>query len=373
MTERIAILLPSLSGGGIEKVMLNLACGLVQRRYPVDLVVVRAEGALLSRVPETIELVDLKADKALFALPPLVSYLRRRQPATVISALECVNLVSLWARRLSGVTCRCLLTTHTTVSRDFRKLSVFKRWLAIRLMRRCYPRADLVLGVSAGVARDLAALLGEPEEFVTVAHNPVVTPELFVAAREPVPHPWLAAERQTPVLIGVGRLSAEKDFATLIRAFALAGKTVECRLVILGTGPQQGELEALIASLGLSGKAFLAGFQDNPYAWLARADLFVLSSRYEGLPTVLVEALALGVPVLSTRCEHGPEELLRGRLAHRLVPVGDIQALANGMLMALTAGREPVDPESWLPYEFNRAVDNYAKMLERGLHVDHPH
>lgn len=373
MNGRIAILLPSLTGGGIEKVMLNLSLGLVQRHYPVDLVLVRATGALLSRVPATINLVDLHAAKAVMALPSLVNYLRRRRPSTVISALECVNLVSLWARQLSGVACRCLLTTHTTVSRDFQKLPPLKRQLGIRLLRHYYPRADMVVAVSQGVARDLAGLLGQPEDFVSVASNPVVSPELYAAAGAEVSHPWLKNERQIPVVIGVGRLCAEKDFATLIKAFAQVSRMVECRLVILGEGPLRGELEELIASLGLTGKALLAGFQDNPYAWLARSDLFVLSSRYEGLPTVLVEALALGVPVVATRCPHGPEELLGGQLASRLVPVGDCDALARNMIMALAAGKEEVSPDAWLAYEFDRAVDHYAALLDRGLHDAAPH
>jgi glycosyltransferase involved in cell wall biosynthesis len=184
------------------------------------------------------------------------------------------------------------------------------------------------------VAADTRCLTGLPADRVVVIRNPVVTPAVDVLSREPVLHPWF---RQTaiPVIMGAGRLTAQKDFPLLIRAVARVRKQRPCRLVILGQGELRGELEALAESLGIGSEVWLAGHVANPLAFMAKASVFVLSSIWEGSPNVLTEALAVGTPAVATDCPSGPREILGGGEFGPLVPVGDLPALADAILATL--------------------------------------
>jgi glycosyltransferase involved in cell wall biosynthesis len=194
--------------------------------------------------------------------------------------------------------------------------------------------ADAVVSVSNGVADDLAQCAGVPREDITVIHNGVVTTNVDrLASAEPA-HPWFAGE--TPVIVAMGRLVPQKDFKTLLAALASVQDSCCARLLVLGEGPMRAELESLATSLGLADRVAFPGFVDNPWPYLSRADLFVLSSRFEGLPNVIVEALACGTPVVSTNCPHGPFEILDGGRYGVLVPVGDPTALGEAILSALS-------------------------------------
>jgi glycosyltransferase involved in cell wall biosynthesis len=199
-----------------------------------------------------------------------------------------------------------------------------------------YPWADAVIAVSDGVADHIARLTGMPRERITTIYNPVVTTELLEKARKPVDHPWLAPG-QPPVVLGVGKLKIQKSFRTLIRAFARVRAARPARLVILGEGARRRALEALVDELGLREDVALPGYVANPWAWMARAAVFALSSRWEGLPGALIEAMACGCPVVSTDCPSGPAEILQGGAYGPLVPVGDAGALADAILALLEA------------------------------------
>ena len=204
------------------------------------------------------------------------------------------------------------------------------------LMKIFYPRADGVVAVSKGVADDLAVVIGLPRERITVIYNPVVTPELLQKAQEPIDHPWFHPG-EPPVILGVGRLTKQKDFPTLIQAFALVRKERPARLIILGEGEDRYELEELIRKLGIASDVDMPGFVDNPYKYMAYSTVFVLSSAWEGLPTVLIEAMACGCPVVSTNCHSGPAEILENGKYGKLVAVGDAAGLAEAMVGTLDA------------------------------------
>lgn len=197
-----------------------------------------------------------------------------------------------------------------------------------------YPWADGFVAVSQGVADDLRRFAQLPEVKVHTIYNPVVTDELLASAARTPEHPWLAPG-EPPVILGVGRLVGQKDFATLVRAFALVRRTRSAKLIILGEGDKRPELEALVTELGLSDEVSLPGFVDNPFAYMARADTFVLSSRHEGLPGVLIQAMACGCKVVSTDCPSGPREILNNGSLGALVPVGDAGALAEAIVATL--------------------------------------
>jgi glycosyltransferase involved in cell wall biosynthesis len=230
-------------------------------------------------------------------------------------------------------------------------------------MRLLYPMADAVVAVSQGVARDLAAITGLPSHRIQVVPNPVVTPHLFRLAQEPIAHPWLH-DPERPVIMGMGRLTRQKDFPTLLRAFAKVRAEKRCRLIILGEGGERFGLEALAGSLGIGDDVHLPGFVLNPYPYLAGAALFVLSSVWEGFGVVLAEAMALGVPVVATDCPSGPREILRDGQIAPLVPMGDPEALAGAMLDTLA--RPPAKAtlqEAVAEYTVERSARRYVEVL----------
>lgn len=314
--------------------MVNLARGFVERGLAVDLVLAKAEGPYLSQVPKEVRVVDLQASRVLTSLPGLVRYLRRERPKALLSALDHANIVALWARKLTAVQCRLVVSVHNTLSLATDNASTVQGRLMPRLIRRFYPWADAIVAVSQGVAEDLAKTTGLPRERIRVIYNPVVTPELLEKVRQPLDHPWFMPG-QPPVILSVGRLTVQKDYPTLIRAFARVREERPARLIILGEGEERPNLESLVRELGLQGDVSLPGFVENPYAYMARAVVFALSSAWEGFGNVLVEAMAVGTPVVSTDCPSGPAEILEGGKWGRLVPVGNPEMLADAIITTL--------------------------------------
>lgn len=334
--QTIALYLPSLSGGGAERVMLNLSRGFAEKGYVVDLVLARAEGPYLEDVSEGVQVVDLKAGRVLHSLPGLVRYLRKKRPATLLSALDHANIIALWAGRLSRVPTRIVISVHSALSMYSQNAASMRDRLMPLWAKLFYPWADLIIAVSQGVADDLLSSVRLSCKKVRVLYNPVVMPELKDKAGEPVFHPWFF-QSEIPVILGIGRLNKVKDFPTLIKAFKFVRKSRHARLLILGEGEEQPFLERLVQQLGLHHDVQLYGFVDNPYQYLAHAAVFVSSSMHEGFGNVLAEAMACGCPVVSTDCPVGPAEILGNGEHGFLVPVGDVKALAGAIITTLDA------------------------------------
>jgi glycosyltransferase involved in cell wall biosynthesis len=366
--KKVAVFLPALFGGGAERTMLNLSQGIAQRGYSVDLVLAQAEGPYLSEVPSSVRMVDLgagrqcKSNRTVRRLPALVRYLRRERPDALLAALVRANVIALCARRLAGIPSRVVINEQNTLSFSAAQSgSRLRRW-SPKLARMFYPWADRVIGVSQGVADDLVNTVGIPSDLVEVIYNPGVTPELEFKASAESHHPWLRPG-QPPVILAVGSLSVQKDFPTLIRAFAAVRKSRPARLLILGEGRERSALEALIRELGLQDDVSLPGFVDNPYAYMSRAAVFVLSSRWEGLPTVLVEALYCGVPLVATDCPSGPREILQGGRLGGLIQVGNIPEMSLAIERALDGQGPRADRDSWRPYGLDAVVEKYIDAL----------
>lgn len=330
MNSSISIYLPSLRGGGAERAMVTLANGFAERGYQVDLVLAKAEGPYLNDVAARVNVVNLKAPRVLASLPGLVRYLRRKRPTVMFSAMGHANVVAVLACRLSRVPTRMVVSERSHFSISKANNRTWRGHLIGYFMSWAYPRADGIVAVSSGVADDLAASIGISRALVKVVYNPVVTDDLLIRSREVPDHPWLAAG-EPPVILGVGRLTPPKDFPTLIRAFARLRQVRNIRLLILGEGEMRIELEALVRQLDLDDIVSLPGFFGNPFSIMRAADLFVLSSVWEGLPNALIQAMACGSPVVSTDCPSGPAEILENGKWGRLVPVGDVDALAKAM------------------------------------------
>jgi len=355
----VALFIPDLSGGGAERVMLNLANGFAERGLNVDLVLQKQSGVYLDQVDERVEIHDLEAGRALGAIGPLVHYLRHRQPDALISALGQMNLVAVLARWISTTRVPVLVTEHETFKRG--RDSGFVQRLFPRLARLLYPAATIA-AVSEGAADSLAEVTGLPRERINVLYNPVLTDDITGRFADPLPE-----SAPTPYVLAAGRLVGLKNFPLLLRAFAkIAAEKPDLNLVILGEGDDRAELETLRAELGLQERVSLPGFTDNPYPWLKHAAAFVLSSNWEGLPTVLIEALAAGVPVVSTDCPSGPSEILEGGRLGRLVPVNDVDALATALLEAVQENGNPAQPADLERYTLAAAADAYLELLGLG-------
>jgi glycosyltransferase involved in cell wall biosynthesis len=328
-------------------VLLNLGQGFLDRGFRVDLVLSAGQGLELWTLPTGMQVVDLDAPRVSMSLSKLVQYLKRERPAAIIPSLHFANEVALVAKYLAGVPTRVLIPEHNFMTLQLRHHEVGSRKYTIPLIDRLlYPFADCITAVSQGVATDVTHLTGFPLEQIQVIYNPVITPQLEELAKQAVEHPWFQPG-ELPVVLGVGRLADQKDFPTLLKAFDLVQQQQPCRLMILGEGPDRPQLEALVQELGLETTVSLPGFVSNPFAYMAQAAVFVLSSAWEGMSNVLVEAMAVGTPVVSTDCQSGPAEVLGHGRYGWLAPVGDAFALAEAIGRVLEGKGKAIDPQ-WL-------------------------
>lgn len=343
--------------------ILNLAGGLHAAGFAVDLVLVKALSAHAQSLPAGVRVVKLNARHTLTSLPALVRYLRRERPQALLAAKDRAIKTAVLARAIAHAPVRLVGRLGTTLSAALQGRNPVKKWLWYASMRLYYRYVDRIVAVSQGVADDVLAITGLPREQVVVVRNPVWTPQLAQLAQQPVDHPWLRS-RNMPVILGAGRFTRQKDFATLMRAFAEIRAQRPCRLILLGEGDYRARLEALATELNIHDDVSLPGFVANPYAWISRAQLFVLSSLWEGSPNVLTEALALGVPVVSTDCPSGPREILKNGEYGTLVPMSDAAALARAMAATLDhpLPRERLQ-EAARPYTVEESVRGYLEAL----------
>jgi glycosyltransferase involved in cell wall biosynthesis len=359
-SPNVAIILPNLASGGAERVCLALAEAFTADGLSVEMVLRQKRGDLLSLVPEGVTVHDLAAPRVRQALRPLVGYLRERRPRAVLSAMWPLNSLVLWARSMSGVDCRAVTSDHNILSLSGQGRPGLRR-LAMRAgMAASYGSADGVVGVSQGVADDIARLSGLPLSRVSLIYNPI-TP---LPPAQPADPAVMAKWSGGPRLVTVGTLKAVKDHATLLKALVEVRRQTDARLLIVGEGPERPYIEAMIAAMELQDAVTLAGFHPTPHAYVAQADAFVLSSRSEGFGNVLVEALACGVPVVSTDCPSGPREILDGGRYGLLTPVGDADALAAAIGRTL---EQPAPRETLLrrseDFSVSKAAAAYRALL----------
>jgi glycosyltransferase involved in cell wall biosynthesis len=362
---KLAIFLPGLYEGGAERVMLHLAEGLTLKGVEVHLVMARAEGPNLPLVPENVWLVDLKAKNTFRSLFPLVDYINREQPDALLSGLF-ANIIAIAAAHRVKRRPRVVVCEHNTLSVQVYNNRQDWRFRILPLLARVlYPKADQIVAVSEGVKKDIAKVIHLPGERIRVIYNPVVTPELLQMGDQLPEHPWLR-QGEPPVILSVGRLVPIKEFDSLIRVFARVCQEKTCRMIILGEGPEREKLQGLIAELGLDNEVQLPGFIENPYPLIGHASLYVLCSRHEGLPGALIEAMAFGVPLVSTDCPSGPREILQDGKYGRLVPCGDWQALEMAIRDGLVGKIPPPEKSSWQRFSLDQVVDQYEEVLFPG-------
>lgn len=330
---RIALVLPSLAGGGTERVVLSLVRSFLAEGYAVDIVLRQARGELLGLVPPEARLVDLGCTRNLAVPFAFAGYLRRERPDLVLANMWPLSSLCVLGHRLARARSRIAVAEHGMLSRVPRYEGRLRRALLRATLAAACRMADGCIAVSSGVADDLAGLAGIPRAGVRVIFNPIPIPA--DADRREGGDPWEGSGGKR--VLAVGRLVPEKNHLALIEAFARVVGTIEARLVILGEGPLRETLARRVDELGLGRAVKLPGFRDDPFPAYASADLLVLSSDYEAFGNVIVEALGCGVPVVSTDCPSGPREILRDGEFGALVPCGDVPALADAIVRALAA------------------------------------
>ncbi len=334
---KLALFMPSLHGGGAERAMVTFAREALSRGVSVDLVVARAVGALQPLLPDGLRLLDLQATRMLAAAPGLARYLRRERPQALFSTITHANITAAVVGRASRAGARIILRqSNAPLSEEHDSWS--KR-VAHSLIPPAYRLADGIIAVSRGVADELGEMDPRLQPKVQVVPTPVLSPEILQQGQADPEHSWLAPG-EPPVVLAAGRLMRHKGFDTLLEAFALVRRCRPARLLIIGEGSYRPELEKKVDSLGLRRHVDLPGFKRNPFAFMSRARCFVLSSEYEGLPNVLIQALGFGTPVVSTDCKSGPSEILeRGRFG-KLVPVGGVFEMAQAIHDSLEQPRQ---------------------------------
>ncbi|MDA7429635.1 glycosyltransferase [Primorskyibacter aestuariivivens] len=359
---KVLIVLHAFADGGAEAVFVRLANDLHRRGIAVTLVAANAVGPNRARLNDAIEVVDLRAQRMLTAIPALVQTLRRLRPSACISALTHTNLALLLVAGLARSDARIVISERRSLTAEFAETPGLKAWIKRRAIGWLYPRADAIVTVSEALRSEIDAMLLPASATTVTIRNPVDTARLQHLARE------MRFDRagDGALIVCVGRLVPQKNLPMLLRAFAILNREHNARLIIAGDGPLRGALEALARDLSITDLVEFAGYLENPYGLMARADILALSSDFEGLPNVLIEGLALGVQIVSTDCPTGPAEILgQGRFG-RLVPVGDANAMAEALTAALDAPLDYDREAALRPYQPERVFDAYLDVLQGG-------
>lgn len=324
--KTVAIYLTSMALGGAQRIARNLCAGLVDKGYAVDVVLVGAHGELLNDLPEKASVIDLNTSRVVTSTLPLTRYLRRQQPDVLYSMMTECNVVATISHKLARTDTCLVVSEHNTPTAS---ASTWKDRFVLRLVPHTYPHADHIVTVSEGVRDDLRTLLDHSPVDISVVYNPIAVEEIRTQAQEPLDHPWFQDD-EIDVVLSAGRHAPQKGFDTLLRAFDQCADE-QARLVLLGQGPETESLKSLAVELGLSERVKFTGFVENPFKYMANADVFVLSSWYEGFGNVLIEAMATGCPVVSTDCPSGPHEILEGGTYGLLVPIQDPVRMAEAI------------------------------------------
>lgn len=361
-SPKISLFLPSLDGGGAERVFVQLANEFAVLGFRVDFAFASAHGPYLDELSADVRIVDFGASGVLGSLPKLVRYLRLEQPEVILSGLDHANVVAILANLVARSGTRCVISSRSVPTIWYRETRSLRSWILLQLMRVTYRFANKVIANSEAVAADVSQFLRISRDGIEVVFNPINMASIEALSRAEVGHPWCYSGAP-PTILGVGRLVAVKDFQTLIRAFAIVRSSRDCRLVILGEGPERAKLESMIRELGLQQEVYLPGFVRNPFAWMRNVKLLVSSSLSEGCPNALMQALTCGTPVVSTDCVGGSVEILEGGKWGRLVAVGDSDAMADAIVDTLDATTPLDGRQRAKDFAEERIVQQYLQIL----------
>lgn len=330
--KKLCFFLPNLGVGGLTKVSLTLLDELANRGYNIDLIMTSREQPeqLLALIPKGINLIKLSSSRTITSLIPLARYLKDTQATVLMSGGPSSNCVALLAKVISRSNIKTIIAEHSIPSVDVKESGKYNAHVLPILMKKLYPHAYHIVAVSNAVAKDLSEFLNNSINNIKVIYNPVISPHLIEKSNEPVTHPWLI-DKTTPVVVFVGRLVSLKNIPLIIESISLVNNSIDCKLLLLGEGPEEPLIEKHIEKLGLKDKISLIGYTANPYPYMKAADLLILASKWEGLPTVLIESMACGTPVVTTKNLDGAVEILN-KWEFGLAVDENKKSLAQGVL-----------------------------------------
>ena len=373
--KKITFFIPNLEMGGAERVTVNIVNSLDKKPYNLSLILAQKTGVFVRELPEDVHIFNLGTYSYVKIFLKLTKYFREEQPDIFISVFPIFTVISILAKIFCGSKAKIIIVEHRVFSgtgiyaKTFLK-RIFLTHVVPLFMRVLYPNSMAIVCVSNGVANDISKITGLKSKIETI-YNPITYPGIYDLAKEPVDHPWILSKK-IPVILAVGRLVEAKDYPNLLTAFSLIVSKKPAKLLILGDGGEKEKLKALANMLGIANKVDFLGFQKNPYKFMAKADIFVLSSIYEGFPTVVVEAMTCGAPVVSTDCQSGPNEIIKNGKNGLLVPVRDSRALADNIIRLLDNNslREKFSEESKIRAEdftINKEIKEYENLFEKVL------
>ena len=364
ISNEVTIYMPSLGGGGAEKSVIRLIGGFTKRGIKVTLVLATPHGNLHYEIPSQVNIITFNSNRSIYSVFKFARYIKKNNPQIIISFLSRGNRNALLAKLLTMNNTRLYVVEQNTISMGLKNSSFINRYLSLLSFKFLYYYADKIINVSKSASDDLSKLLPKNNNSVITIHNPIVDKSMISEEKDEPPHKWLKS-KDIPVILGVGRFMEQKDFINLIRAFVLVKKHRSARLIILGEGEQRKIIEEEIRKHNLEDSVDLPGFVRDPFKYMRNASLFALSSKWEGLPTVLVEALACGCPVVSTNCPSGPMEILENGKYGELVPIQNSPALADAIIKTLS---DPPSKELLrkraMEFSIENSVDKYIKLLE---------
>ncbi|NCT41653.1 MAG: glycosyltransferase [Alphaproteobacteria bacterium] len=360
----IALFIPDLAGGGAQHMIVNMANEFARRGNKVDLILIQQDGAYKKIIKPNVNIICLNQNRTIQALPKLISYLKNSQPDIFLSAMYHVNLVAILAKLMTpGITTRFVITERNFFSLKIKDSNQMRDKFLPLLVRMLYRFADEIVAISKGVAQDISMIAKLHPNKVKCIYNPVITSKTLAALNENNIESPLAPQSDK-VIIASGRLVPQKDYITLLHAFSKLLQKENATLIILGEGDLRSDLEKLTDELKISNKVSFKGFVDNPLSYMKKADLFVLSSQWEGFGNVLVEALICGLPIVSTDCPAGPSEILEGGKYGTLVEVGNVDALAQAMKDKLHANHHPeTQTKRALCFSVEKICDQYEELF----------
>ncbi len=363
MPQSLYLVRPSLGQGGADRVTTILLRHLDRAQFTPMLFLLRARGELLNEVPKDVPVISLDTANVAAATTPLVRLLRTHQPDILFSTSSGTNIPLALAHRITRSKARLVLSERNIL---YHGGTSAKRRSVVWLKRQLYPRADVILALSQGVKNDLIANFALPPEKIQVAYSPIDVTEIQTQKQTPVAHEWFSQD--IPIVVAAGRFVPEKDFATLLTAFAQLRAERPARLVLLGEGPLRSALETQTRSLAIAGDVWFPGFDPNPFKFMSRASAFAVSSEHEGLCTVLIEAMACGAPVVSTDYRVGAREIIDDSVDGFIVPVSDHAALAQKIKLYLDSpelravmGKRAA--QSALRFDIENQLDAHIKAL----------
>ncbi|QCO20712.1 glycosyltransferase [Acinetobacter cumulans] len=369
MLNKVMFFLPSLGGGGAERTVIQLANSFAEQGLNIHLGVCDVTGdkaKLLPEVSSKIQLVNFNCGRVMNSITPLKMKLKAEHYDCLVATQTHTNIVAGIAKKLAGVQTALIFREVSTPSKNL-KLQGLAKFVLKTLVNWTYPMAQQVVCVSKGVETDFREYYSYKNNNLSTIYNPVLDDAYFEKLKAPVTHRFFDGHNK--VILAVGRLTEAKNFGFLIRSFkALHDQHSETRLIILGEGELRTEFEALVSDLGLKDVVDLPGFDTNPYAYFKYSSLFVLSSNWEGLPGVLIQALASKVKVVSTDCPSGPMEILDHAKFGLLVECNDQAGLTQAMQQAIFADYvryQEADFEAHIQ-KFHKAtvLKQYLNMME---------